>query len=132
MSNVPKKRVASSAFGNKWLLFQSYREKILTGKQGKAQLILLFRDGNPTSKAEQHLTPSSSHSLNTLIIKSRTILALSTAENVHCHFISLLKGKPANQKKEMLIPPGPRQMTSKTNPTSNKHATLRQLLTQKH
>lgn len=78
VSNVPRKRVASSAFGNKWLLFQSYRGKFLKGKQGEAQLILLFFNRNPSSEAEQHLAQASSHFSNTLVIKSRTILALSS------------------------------------------------------
>jgi len=52
VSNVPKKRVASSAFGNKWLLFHSYREKIVTGKQGEAQHITLFSMQTPTPKQE--------------------------------------------------------------------------------
>lgn len=70
VSNVPRKRVASSAFGNKWLLFQSYRGKIMTGKQGEAQLILLFFNKNSTSKVEQHMAQGSSHFSNTLVIKS--------------------------------------------------------------
>lgn len=131
MSNVPKKRVASSAFGNRWLLFHSYREKIVTGKRGEAQPITFLLMQTQTPKQKSICPLATSYSSNALINKLRTILTFFTAENAHCHFVSLLNDTIASQV---------RNATStwmktndwKTNSASNEHTTVRQFLTCKH